>query len=389
MPGCADPSGGLDFAAEDFQLDPWPLYDWHLAHRPVAWSEPLKCFFVFGHGNVKRALTSAEFTAYHPFRRSRAAFGPSTLDSEGPTHRRLRGALAGSFKPGRVAGYADEVVLPAVRTLLDERLGGRPDWVDEVAWRLPTRVACRLLGLPETDEDDLYAMMRPMILFVDHAGTGFAEVVECRNRLRAYLRDRIVTGGVDRQAMLRMMADDDTLAEPEVVDNAILLLAAATETTCSAIVNLFARVAGQPGLFRAVRADPSTVPAVVAETLRHEPPLHVTLRYAAADVEMAGVRMPAGSPVQVCLASANRDPAVYPDPHRWDAGRPRPTPLTFGLGRHHCLGMGLATLELETVLRECTERLDALWTVSAEHPTPRGRTFRSVPGLRLGARAAA
>ncbi len=380
------PAGRLDFEDPAFQTDPWPLYDWHRVHQPVAWSERMGCFFVFGHDLVKHVLTSPDFTAYHPFRRSRAAFGPSALDSEGAVHARLRGTLSGPFRPKKVAGYAEDVVGGTVRHLLDELLpSGRPDWVDEFAWRLPTRVACRILGLPEDDDRRLYEMMRPLILFVDHAAAGFADVVKHRNVLRDYLRDTI-SSGVDRAAMLRLMVDSDTMSEDEVIDNAVLVLAAATETTCSATINLLARVAGQPGLFETLRADPSLIPAAVTETLRHEPPLHVTLRYAAHDVELAGQAIPAAASIQVCLASANRDPAVYEDPHVWDPRRERRTPLTFGVGRHHCLGSGLAQLELETVLRELTGRLDHLVVTAPANPVPRGRTFRTVPDLELSHR---
>jgi len=376
--------GGLDFADPGFQSDPWPLYDWYREHAPVCWSEEMKCFFVFGYQHVRHVLTAPEFTAYHPFRRSRVAFGPSALDSEGLDHARLRKALAGPFRPGAVTGYGGAIVEPVVGNLLGTMLNSdRDDWVDEFAWRLPTRVACRVLGIAETEDATLYELMRPLILFVDHAPVTFATAVDYRDRLRAYLRGTMANG-MDRHAMLAMLAANDNLTEVEAVDNAILLLAAATETTCSATINLIARVAGQPGLFDLVRADPDSIPAVVTETLRHEPPLHVTLRYAAEDIQLAGVDIPKGASVQVCIASANRDPEMYPEPGVWDPQRDRRTFLTFGLGRHHCLGMGLAQLELETVLRELTQRVDGLWTTAPEDPTPRGRTFRSVPGLRLG-----
>ncbi|WDZ85831.1 cytochrome P450 [Micromonospora cathayae] len=382
------PIARLDFEDEAFQTDPWPLYDWHLTHAPVHWSASMNSYFVFGYRSVRQVLTSTEFTAYHPFRRSRAAFGPSALDSEGSTHNRYRGVLAGPFRPKAISGYAEAVVGDVVSRLLDDLLDtGDPAFVDELAWRLPTRVACRILGLPESDDELLYRLMRPLILFVDHVSHDFGGVVRDRDALRGYLRDR-VAGGIDPLRMLRTMAEAPGMSEPEVIDNAVLVLAAATETTCSATVNLVARVAAEPGLFARIRADRTLVPAVVTETLRHEPPLHVTLRYAATDVTLEGVRIERGSSMQVCLASANRDPAVFAEPHVWNPWRTRATPLTFGMGRHHCLGSGLAQLELETVVGMLADRLTDLWVVAPDPATPRGRTFRSVPGLRLGYRRA-
>jgi cytochrome P450 len=378
------PPGHLDYDDPAFQRDPWPLYDWHLRHAPVSWSADLNCYFVFGHPLVQRVLTTPEFIAFHPFRRSRSAFGPSALDSDGRTHARLRRALSTEFRPKAVSSYAESVVGDVVRGLLDGLLTvGRPDFATEFAWRLPTRVASRILGLPDADDALLYELMRPLILFVDNATRSVGDTVHHRNVLRAYLRRRI-RDGIEPERTLARMVNEPGLSESEVADNAILLLAAATETTCSGTINLMARVAGQPGLWRALRGDPARVPDVVLETLRHEPPLHVTLRYAAVDVVLDGVHIPAGAPIQVCIASANRDPAVFPDPHTWSLGRSRAKSVTFGLGPHHCLGSGLALLELETVVRELLRRLSELWVTAPQELRASGRTFRCVRGLQLG-----
>src|SRR5689334_1749182 len=101
----SEPPGRLDYDDPAFQRDPWRLYDWHLRHAPVYWSADVNCYFVFGHRLVQRVLTAPEFVAFHPFRRSRAAFGPSALDSDGRTHERLRRALATEFRPRAVSGY--------------------------------------------------------------------------------------------------------------------------------------------------------------------------------------------------------------------------------------------------------------------------------------------
>jgi cytochrome P450 len=111
----------------------------------------------------------------------------------------------------------------------------------------------------------------------------------------------------------------------------------------------------------------------------------VTLRFAATDVELGGVPIPRAAAVQVCLASANRDPDLYPDPDRFDHTRPNRPSLAFGAGRHVCLGMGLAQAELTIVLEALVERVAELRPVGPI-PAVRGRGFRSAAGLRLDCR---
>ncbi|MFD7783791.1 cytochrome P450 [Streptomyces nojiriensis] len=360
------------------------MYDWHLRHAPVFLSADMNCYFVFGHHLVQRVLTASEFQAFHPFRRSRSAFGPSVLDSDGRPHARLRRALGTDFRPRSVPRYAESVVGDVVRGLLDELLTpGRPDFAAEFAWRLPTRVVARILGLPDDEDGVLHELMRPLVLFIDNATGSVGDTVQHREVFRAYLRRRI-RDGVDPERMLARLAAEPGLTEAEVVDNAMLLLAAATETTCSGTINVIARVAGEPGLWQALRADPGLIPVVVLETLRHEPPLHVTLRYAAADVVLGGVHIPERAPIQVCIASANRDPAVFPDPHTWSLRRSWQKSIAFGFGPHHCLGSGLALLELETAVHEMCRRLAALWVDQPRDLRTSGRTFRHVRDLRLG-----
>ncbi|GLW55054.1 cytochrome P450 [Kitasatospora phosalacinea] len=374
--------GRLDFDDPVFQTDPWPLYAHHREHDPVHWSPALGSFFVFGHEHVRQTLVSPDFGTYHPFRASRRAFGPSMLDSDGARHTVQRAAAAGSFRPRQVGEAATRIVAPLAAALLDDLLpAGRADFAEVLARTLPMQVVCRVMGLPVADAQWLGDMMRPLAAYVDHAGVELAEVVRRRQELRAYLLDA-AADGAEHPGLLHVLAGNEELTEADACNNGILLLAAGTETTTAAITNLVARVAAEPGLFERLRRDRSLLPAVIAETLRHEPPLHVTLRFAQRDLVLEGVDVPAGSAVQVCLASANRDPAVHPEPDRWLPDRPRRPTMSFGMGRHLCLGMGLANAELETVLGAVLDRLDHLALAEGVDPRPVGRTFRTVPALR-------
>jgi cytochrome P450 len=375
--------GVLDFADETFRTDPWPLYAHHVAHDPVAWSPNLNCYFVFGYSNVRAVLTSPKFTTANPFRRTRTAIGISVLDTDGDLHKQMRGAFLPAFRPAAVSHYATTLVGPAVRRLLDEVLdSAKPNWLPEFAVRLPISVAAALLGLPAGDEQFLRLTMRPLVTFIDHGTVNYGTVVAHRDELKAYLHETM-RRSADVESLIGLLGAGG-LSEAEVVENALLALVAATETTTSAITNVAARIFGQPGLFELLRGAPSLISAAVEETLRHEPPLHMTLRFATTEVSLGEHRLPAGSPVQVSLASANRDPSVYPEPDMWVLRRRFRAPLTFGAGPHHCLGSHLARVEIETLIHELTRRFESLEILSPAEPRPRGRTFRSVPDLVLG-----
>lgn len=368
--------GSPDFNDPAFQSDPWPSYDWHREHQPVCYSEAQQAYFVFGHEHVRRLLVSPDFTVHHPFRMSRRAFGPTMLDEDGAGHALLRSAAAGPFRPRNVAALGVDVVRPLVEGLLDELLPAQPpDLVDVLARRLPLQVVCAALGLPRDDEQHLSAAIRPLVEYVDYGPVSLAEVVRSREELRGYFQ-RVLDRTPGSEGLLRDMVANDGISGRDVVNTAILVLAAGTETTTAAITNLLARLAVEPAVFARLRADRSLIPAVVAETLRHEPPLHMTLRFAARDVVLAGVPVPQGSAVQVVLASANRDPALFDRPERWDPSRHRGKPMTFGSGRHVCLGMNLATTELEIFMDALLDRVESI-TPDGEASWPvTGRTFR-------------
>lgn len=371
----------LDFSDPKFQTDPWALYEWHALHEPVAWSPAMECFFVFGYDAVRAVLTLPSFTSADPFRRTRTAFGRSMLDVDGEMHSRLRGALSPSFKREAVSGYTDDVAA-IVRGLVDAAIAANdPEWASRLAASVPMRTAVRVLGLPDDDADLLAALAEPLILYIDHGSVPVSTVVRMREELRDYFR-AAVRASLPLGSVLTAMVDGRRLSDDEVIDHAVLLLVAATETTSCAITNVLARAVCQTGLLGRLRSDPALARSVVTETLRHEPPLHFTLRYVERATSLAGTDLPAGAPVQVCLASANRDPRVHPHPEVWDANRRTPV-LTFGVGRHHCLGSRLAEIELETLLRELVRRLSAAWVAAPDDPRPSGRTFRRVRDLRL------
>jgi cytochrome P450 len=162
-------------------------------------------------------------------------------------------------------------------------------------------------------------------------------------------------------ALLAARDGDERLSEQELRSTIFQLVVAGHDTTTNVIGNAVVALHRHPDLLRAVQADPDLLGPAIEELLRFDPPAHhATFRYAREDVPVAGVTIPSGSQVLVCLAAANRDPASFPDPDALDAGRHDDRHLAFGHGIHHCLGAGLARLEARSALGELLRRFPRL-----------------------------
>jgi cytochrome P450 len=166
------------------------------------------------------------------------------------------------------------------------------------------------------------------------------------------------------------------------VSNAAVLLFGGVETTEGMIANAALHLLSHPDQRALVEADRSLLPGAVNESLRLEPAAPFVDRYATADVELAGRPVRRGDLVRVSLRHANRDPAAFPDPERFDVRRPDlRLQLAFAQGPHVCLGMHLARLETATALDRLLARLPAVRLDPARPAAVAGEVFRKPPAL--------
>ncbi len=238
----------------------------------------------------------------------------------------------------------------------------RPTCSPTFAERLPVVVIARLLGLPDASADDLLAWSHAMVAMyqarrdraVEDAANAAARAFAAF--LRAHVDARRSRPGDDLVTEL-IAAEEagDRLDTEELIATCVLLLNAGHEATVHAIGNGVATILGQ-GLDPArLFADAQATDATVEEVLRHDPPLHLFTRHALVDVEVLGHRFARGETVGCLLAAANRDPARFTaparfDPRRYERGGGAATQLSFGAGIHFCVGAPLARLELAIAL---------------------------------------
>ena len=271
----------------------------------------------------------------------------SMLELEPPRHTRLRRLVTRAFTSARIAALAPDIT--ALTNELIETFPDTPfDLLPAFANRIPVITICRLLGVPEAMADQLLSWSHDMVAMYMAGRTRAMEdaAATAATDFAAFMRGYIDSRRSDPRDDLitHLIAAEeagDHLTTDELITTCILLLNAGHEATVHAMGNAVKTLLEQ-GL------PPSD--AAIEETLRFDPPLHMFTRYAYEEVTFFGQTFHRGDQVGLLLASANRDPAQWPDPDRFDPARKAATNHSFGGGLHFCVGAPLARLELQIAL---------------------------------------
>jgi cytochrome P450 len=296
---------------------------------------------------------------------------PSMLVVDPPDHTRYRRLVSRSFTP-RATADAEPLVRRIADDLLDRMEGpaARGETVDLVAAYaapLPVLVIADLLGVPTDRQQDFLRWGAAAAATLD-PGLPFRRFVTADRALRelhAFLAGHFARlrrdPGDDLVSRLVAVADDGALSDRELHATVMLLLGAGFETTVNLLGNAVVLLDAHRDQWDALLADPSGWPDAVEEVLRHDSPVQITGRMVREDTTVAGTQLRAGTRVVVLLGAANRDPAVFADPGRFDVTRPDAREhLAFSAGIHYCVGAGLARLEGAVALQALTERFPRL-----------------------------
>lgn len=315
-----------------------------------------------------------------------------------PDHTRLRGLVSRAFTPrrmarmeGRIVALTDDLLAP-----LRERRGPF-DLMAELAYPLPARVICELIGLPPEDHELIATHGRDLAVGLDPLPSADdlrradRAVVALRDHLAELIRARRAAPTDDLlSTLVQAEADGDRLDHDELVATVVLLLIAGHETTANLIGNAVALLDRHPEQRDALRDGPELAATAVEELLRYEPPVQMNQRNAREDVELAGRTIPAGSIVILLIGAANRDPEVFTDPHRIDLARDPNPHLAFGGGAHFCLGAALGRMEGRIALPALYQALPGL-RLAGPRPTHRSsftiRGYGELP-VEVGPRSA-
>ncbi|MBV0911514.1 cytochrome P450 [Anianabacter salinae] len=287
----------------------------------------------------------------------------SMLELEPPRHTRLRGLVLRAFTSRRIAALAPEIEVLCHR-LIDEMPRGEIDLLPHYAQRLPVIVIARLLGVPEDMSAQLLAWSNAMVgmyqarrtrAMEDAASTAARDFADF---LRGYVETRRSAPADDLITNLIAAEEDGArLTTDELITTCILLLNAGHEATVHTLGNGVKAVLEHGAQDR---LSPGRIEGTVEEILRFDPPLHMFTRTAYEDVTLFGCDLKRGDSIACLLGAANRDPAAFPTPDRFDPARPLRANAAFGAGIHFCVGAPLARLELQIGLRVLFERLPDL-----------------------------
>jgi len=295
--------------------------------------------------------------------RQQTVMGNSMLFVNPPDHNRLRGLVSRGFTPRRMQDL--EAHVGHMADVIVDRMAveGDVDVMDALAFRLPVQVIGELVGVPPSDRDQFRTLVRASAAALEPGVT--AEQVEDAEHAMAimddYFRSLIERRRADLEhdlvsALIAARDGEDRLSEDEMVATLILLFAAGFETTTNLIGNGLLCLLRNPDQFARLRAEPDLVGSAVEEMLRFESPVQVDARTAFEPVEIDGHRVGAGETVVTFLGAANRDPAEFVDPERFDVARDPNHPLSFAAGIHYCLGANLARLEGRIVFDRLVRR---------------------------------
>ncbi|QBI54063.1 cytochrome P450 family protein [Streptomonospora litoralis] len=290
-----------------------------------------------------------------------------------PDHTRLRRLVSREFTFRRV-----ERLRPRIRQIADELLDALPqetDIVADLAYPLPIRVICELLGVPLEDRERWQQWSRGM------GGPDLETVAAGSRGLVAYIRELIAAKRANPgEDLLSALVAHDELTEGEIASLALSILLAGHETTVAVISAGVLLLLTRPEQRERLAAAPDGVADAVEEFLRYNGAADVgVFRFTLEPVELGGVTIPAGEPVMPLYFGANRDPRTFSQPSELRLDRGRSDHLGFGHGIHYCLGAALARAELQIVFTELLRRFPDLALAHPEAPP----TWRPGPARTL------
>ncbi|MFC0241444.1 cytochrome P450 [Rhodopseudomonas telluris] len=383
----------------EFYADPYPTYRALRAHQPV---KRLRNggYFLTRYDDLVAVYKNTTLFSSDKQREFAPKYGASLLFehhttslvfNDPPSHTRVRRLIIGALTPRAIAGMEPDLIALVDRLLDAMAAKNEVDLIEDFAAAIPIEVIGNLLGVPHGERGPLrdwslaiLGALEPVI-----GPEVFARGNDAVRDFLAYLetliaRRRAAPGDPEKDVLTRLIQGDgsgEQLSSKELLHNCIFLLNAGHETTTNLIGNGLVALAAHPAEKQRLIADPGLTRTAVEEILRYESSNQLGNRITTAETEIGGITMPANTSLTLCIGAANRDPAQFPDPDRFDVGRTPNRHLAFATGPHQCAGMALARLEGAIALRRFLARFPnyAISGAPARGGRARFRGFLRVP----------
>ncbi|RJF75356.1 cytochrome P450 [Rhodopseudomonas palustris] len=393
----------LERLTPEFYADPYPTYQALRTHQPVK-RLANGGYFLTRYDDLVAVYKNTTLFSSDKQREFAPKYGQSLLFehhttslvfNDPPSHTRVRRLIIGALTPRAIAGMEPELIALVDRLLEAMAAKSEVDLIEDFAAAIPIEVIGNLLGVPHDERGPLrdwslaiLGALEPVV-----SPEAFTRGNDAVRDFLAYLetliaRRRASPGDPERDVLTRLIQGDSSgeqLSPKELLHNCIFLLNAGHETTTNLIGNGLVTLDANPIEKQRLIADPGLTRTAVEEVLRYESSNQLGNRITTAEATIGGVTMPANTSLTLCIGAANRDPAQFPDPDRFDAGRTPNRHLAFATGPHQCAGMALARLEGAIALRRFLARFPG-YTISG---TPaRGGRVRFRGYLRVPCRLA-
>lgn len=367
--------------------DPNSIYAALREHEPVTWVPALQTWLLTRHQDIAVILRDSEaFTVADPQSLLSVIFGPQILSVDGALHDKYRRPLHPQFTPTSVRDAMTDSIGKRAAMLVEPLADLRNiELRSTFAARYPVLNILDFFGLDER----LEASMRQWYDDFEKALSNFAgdSVIEERGKeARTYFVEmfKAQLAVPEANGLVSVLRGNGDASADEVARNALTIFFGGISTVEALILNAVWALCADQDLQARLRADPSLVKPLLEETMRWGSPVQSSIRLATRDFEIAGVTIRKGERVSCMLGAANRDPAIWPEPDRFDIDRPNlGRHIGFSMGRHFCLGSHLARLEAETAVKVLLKTFAQI-EFDPELPSPiSGYEFRQPRALHL------
>ena len=353
----------LERLTPEFYANPYPTYRALREHQPVK-RLPNGAYFLTRYDDLVTAYKNTKAFSSDKKKEFAPKYGNSLLYehhttslvfNDPPIHTRVRRLIMGALSPRAIAEMEGDLIR-LVDGLLDRLAAkGKFDLIGDFATAIPVEVIGNLLDVPHDEREPLrdwsLAILGALEPVIGEAAAarGNKAVADFLAYLEVLVeRRREKPGNPERDVLTRLIQGEpngEKLSAKELLHNCIFLLNAGHETTTNLIGNGLVTLSTCKQEKQRLIAQPDVIKTAVEEMLRYESSNQLGNRMTVEPVELGGLRLPAGTPITLCIGAANRDPAQFPDPERFDVGRTPNRHLAFATGAHQCAGMALARLE--------------------------------------------
>jgi cytochrome P450 len=353
----------LERLTPEFYADPYPTYRALRKHEPVK-RLPNGAYFLTRYDDLVTAYKNTKAFSSDKKKEFGPKYGNSLLYehhttslvfNDPPIHTRVRRLIMGALSPRAIAEMEGDLIR-LVDGLLDRiSVKGSFDLIGDFATAIPIEVIGNLLDVPHDEREPLrdwsLAILGALEPVIGEAAAarGNKAVADFLAYLELLVeRRREKPGNPDRDVLTKLIQGEpngEKLTAKELLHNCIFLLNAGHETTTNLIGNGLVTLLANPAEKQRLITQPELIKTAVEEMLRYESSNQLGNRMTVKPVELGGLRLPAETPITLCIGAANRDPAQFPDPERFDIARTPNRHLAFATGAHQCAGMALARLE--------------------------------------------